>query len=363
MAKIGRNLQQLAAEIERRANSKRDLVVPIGKLSVEVEDNVPVIAVHNGKVETFPISTVAGGQLAEYVGIPKQYFDRMTTDAPELLASNVNRWFRDHRNERRMIRLLDAKNRAFLSDKYRSLEHEDLAEAILPVLLDLNLLILSCEITDRRLYIKAVDTSITRDVPTGKSMGDGEHNIFDTVSPGIVVSNSETGQGRLSVETSIFTRACTNLALFGASFKKAHLGGRADMTDDVYELLTDDTKRKTDAAVWGQVRDVVRGAFEAARFEASVRKLASATQAKIEAPAVVEVVERVGRKFSLNEGERKGVLARLIEGGTLNLYGLHAAITRHSADVEEYDRATELERIGGDIIDLPASSVKELLAA
>jgi hypothetical protein len=361
MAKLGRSLQDLAKEIERRADVKRDLIAPVGKLSMEVVDSAPVIAVHNGKIDTFPINSIAGGQIAEYTGIPKQYFDRMAQDAPALLASNVNRWFADKKDERRMVRLLDAKNRAFLSDKYRSLENEDMADAILPVLLDLNLLLLSCEITDRRLYIKAVDISMERDIPTGKFMGDGGHTIFDTVSPGIVVSNSETGQGRLSVETCIYTRACTNLALFGASFKKHHLGGKAEMSEDVYALLTDDTKKATDAAVWKQVRDVVRGAFEAARFEASIKKLTNATEARIEPTAVVEVVERVGRKFSLNEGERKGVLARLIEGGDLTLYGLHSAVTRHSADVEDYDRATEFERLGGEIIDLPASSVRELL--
>jgi hypothetical protein len=365
MAKIGKSLQDLAIEIERRANAKRDMIAPISKLSVEVEgkdkDRHPVLAIHNGQIQTFPINSIANGQLAEYVGIPKTYYDRMATEAPELLAMSVNRWFKDHTDERRLVRLLDAKNRALLSDKYRSLENEDLAEAVLPVLLDLNLLILSCEITDRRLYIKAVDTSIERDIPTGKHMGDGGHTIFDTVSPGIVVSNSEVGSGRLSVETSIFTRACTNLALFGASFKKHHLGGRAEMSDEVYSLLTDDTKKATDAAVWKQVRDVVRGAFEAARFEASIKKLVTATEAKIEPTAVVEVVERVGRKFSLTEGERKGVLARLIEGGNLSLYGLHAAVTRHSADVEDYDRATEFERLGGEIIDLPASAVRELI--
>ena len=210
---------------------------------------------------------------------------------------------------------------------------------------------------------KCVDQSIHQDIPTGKHLGDGGHHFFDTVSPGIVVSNSETGSGRLSVETLIYTKACTNLALFGASFKKHHLGGRADMSDDVYALLSDDTRKATDVAVWKQVQDVVRGAFDAARFQASVQKLGQAAEIKIPAANVIEVVERVGRRFTLNEGTRKGILNRLIEGGDLSLYGLHSAVTRHSADVEDYDDATALERAGGDIIDLPASAVREIIGA
>jgi hypothetical protein len=76
---------------------------------------------------------------------------------------------------------------------------------------------------------------------------------------------------------------------------------------------------------------------------------------------VVEVVEQVGKKFSFNEGERKGILARLIEGGDLSRYGLHSAVTRHSADVENYDRATELEKMGGQIIDLAPSQWHEVV--
>src|SRR6266705_1117778 len=321
MAKMGKSLTELAAEIERRAQSKRDLIAPVSKLSMEVVDNEAVLAVSNGNVDTYALNSIAAGQLSEYVGIPKAYFDRMRDTAPELLASSVNRWFKDKTDDRRMVRVLDGKNRAFLSNAYRTLENEDLGEAILPVLLDLNLMFLSCEITDRRLYIKAVDASIERDVPTGRLMGDGTHQFFDTVSPGITISNSETGCGRLSVETTIYTKACTNLAMIGTSFKKAHLGARADISDDVYAMLTDQTKRATDAAVWGQVRDVVRGAFEAARFQAQVDKLVKSTEVKLPAADVVEVIERVGRRFSLNEGERKGVLTRLIEGGNLSLYG------------------------------------------
>jgi hypothetical protein len=40
---------------------------------------------------------------------------------------------------------------------------------------------------------------------------------------------------------------------------------------------------------------------------------------------------------------------------------LHAAITRASADVEDYDRASDLERIGGNVITLPRSDWSAVL--
>jgi len=335
----------------------------VSKLSVEVVDDKPVIALANGSVQTFPIQEIAHGQIAEYAGIPMAYYRRMMAEDPQLLAVNANRWLRDLAKDpkaRRMVRTLDGSARALLSDGYRALENEDLAEAILPVLLEQNLLIVSCEITERRLYIKAVDRNIERDVPTGRAMGDGSHVFFDTCSPAISISNSEVGYGALSIETGVYTKACTNLAMIGSNMRKYHTGKRAELSDDVYALLTDDTKKATDKAVWMQTTDLVRSAFNLAKFDATIKKLGDASADKIDATEAVEVIERVGRKFSLNEGERKGILGRLIQDADLSRYGLHAAMTRYSQeDANNYDRATEMERIGGDIIEMaPADWVK-----
>jgi hypothetical protein len=363
MAKFGRSLQDLAAEIERRAEAKRDLIAPVTKLQMDVVDAAPVIAVTNGKTEHFGVQQHAHGQLAEYAGIPMAYYRRMMEKDPGLLAQNVNRWLRDLGTQRRMVRTLDGNVRAILSDSYRPLENEQLAEVILPVLLEQDLTILSCEITERRLYLKAVDRRIERDVPTGRAMGDGSHVFFDTCSPAITISNSEIGSGALSIETGVYTRVCTNLAMIGSNMRKYHTGKRAELSDEVYALLTDDTKRQTDRAIWMQTRDLVKSAFDLARFDATLQRLGAAAGDRVQPEQVTEVIERVGRKFSFNEGERKGILARLIEGADLTRYGVHSAITRHSADVADYDRATELERIGGDVIELPANDWQQLVAA
>lgn len=376
--KTGMSLEQLAREITRRASEKKDLMAPVSKLEMVVRERpvdrgnsyeesifVPELAVTNGHIETYEPNKLAHGQIAEWAGIPAKYYQRMQDEEPRLLAGNVNTWLqkaaRSGKRDRRMVRTLDGKVRAFLSDKYRPLENEDLAEVVLPILMDdLDLEVMSCDITETRLYIKAVDRSLALDVPTGHKMGDGTHTIFDTLSPVVVVSNSEVGCGALSIETGTYTKACTNLAMFGANMKKYHTGSRAEVSDEVYALLTDDTKRTTDSAVWKQVRDLVKGAFNAEKFGQVCAKLAGAAKVRMESDDVVEVVERVGRHFSLHEGERKGVLARLIEGGDLSMYGLHSAITRHSADVVDYDRATELERTGGQVIELNASQWREL---
>jgi hypothetical protein len=359
--RTGKNLVELAAEIERRAGLKRDYIAPVGKMQMAVvPDKGPALAMQ-GK-ELAPINALAHGQIAEYAGIPKAYYDRMVATQPHLLAANVNTWLNDKASDKRMVRTMENSVRAFLSDKYRPLENEDLGEAVLPALLKLDLEIMSTEITERRMYIKAVDRRLFRDVPTGRKMGDGSHVFFDTVCPAIIISNSEVGCGRLLVETGVYTKVCTNMAMIGAGFKKTHLGARSEISDDVYEYLSDATKKITDAAVWAQITDVIKGAFDAAKFEAVIGKLTNATEDKIEGD-VVELVNKFSKRNTLTEGVRDSVLRQLIEGGDLTRYGLHAAVTRASADVEDYDLATDLERLGGSLIELPRQEWKQLLAA
>lgn len=46
----------------------------------------------------------------------------------------------------------------------------------------------------------------------------------------------------------------------------------------------------------------------------------------------------------------------LVQGGDLSKWGLSNAVTRTAEDAADYDRCTELERIGWNVVDLPASA-------
>ena len=363
--KTGKTLKQLAEEIERQQASKLDLVAPTDKVTaVPNKDGALTLQVGtNGNSRFFGVNDLALRQIGEHNGIPARYLDRMKAEAPALLAENINTWM--HKEPvPRMLRTLDGNVRAFLSDRYRPLENNDLAEAVLPVLLDKRLSILSCEITERRLYIKAVDQTIERQVPKGAKMGDGSHVIFDCLSPGIVISNSEVGLGALSVETSVWTKACTNLAIFGQrSMRKYHVGGKHEISDGLYQVLTEKTRRITDAATWSQVRDVVGAAFDEAKFDSMVGEIRQLTEQRIEATDVVKVVKFAEQRFGLTQDEGASVLKHLIEGADLTRYGLFNAITRTAEDLDSYDRSTEFERLGGEIIDLPANDWQEIANA
>ena len=146
--------------------------------------------------------------------------------------------------------------------------------------------------------------------------------------------------------------------------KKYHVGSRYGefAEEQVFAMLSDQSRQLSDAALWSMIRDVVRGAFDVARFDALVTKI-SDTQAQPIEGDVVQVVELTGQRFGFNEGERKSVLDHLIRGGDLSRFGLYNAVTRTAEDVPDYDRATEFERFGGQIVELPANEWRQLAMA
>ena len=366
--KTGKSLSELAAEIERQHNAKRDLLLPSRAMSITAagSEGAQTIMMEAAGAAggLFKINGLAHDQIGQHYGVPGKYYDRMLAEAPGLLAANLNTWIA-RSDERRQLRTLDGNLRAFLSDKYRPLDNFDLATAVLPILAELQVEVMSCEITERRMYIKAVDRRILKGVPTGAKLGDGSHTFFDTVSPAIIIQNSEVGSGALSVEAGIFTKVCTNLAAIAkAGMKRYHVGARHELTagESLTHLLSDETRKATDKAIWMQASDIVRGAFNEAKFSEHVDKLKEAAGVKITRDPV-ETVEVISKARGFNETERGGILRHLIEGGDLSKYGLHAAITRTAQDVESYDRATELEFAGWDVIELGANDWKRLAEA
>jgi hypothetical protein len=243
--------------------------------------------------------------------------------------------------------------RAFLSERYRRLDNFDLAEAVLPILAEMGegIRIVSTELTNSRMYIKAINERLELEVKRG-----------DVVQAGIAISNSEVGLGTLKVEPLIYRLICTNGMIAQDFSKKRYHVGRSADEGDAYELFRDETLQADDRAFFLKVQDTVRAAVDIAKFSTIVESMREATEKRIEGNPV-KAVELTANHFGFNQQESSGVLQHLIQGGDLTAYGLLNAITRTSQDVEDYDRASELERDGSRVLSLPASTWKTIALA
>lgn len=128
--KAGRTIQEMAAEIMRQSQAKADYLVNTGSLAMEVWDQRPMLHLRDTDgvelVEPLEIQSTAHQQIGDYLEIPRKYYRRMLGEDAELLAYNVNRWLRQN-PEQRMIRTMDGRARAFLSNRYRRIDNLDIA--------------------------------------------------------------------------------------------------------------------------------------------------------------------------------------------------------------------------------------------
>lgn len=349
--KSGRSLVNLAQELERQLTTKRDLVVPSSLLQCRTDESGDlklIIDARQGDGE-YGVTELARRQLAEKLKIPFTYFERMRTEQPVLLDRNVNTWLQSD-DDRRMIRTLDGQVRAVLSDRYRRLDNFDLAENVLPILQRLEgARFESVELTDTKMYLKVVTPRVEYEIAPG-----------DVVQAGIVISNSEVGCGTLSVQPLVFRLVCRNgLIAPDRALRKTHVGRTLHQDDDPVRVFRDDTLAADDKAFFLKVRDVVEAAVSEATFRQVAQKMQKARDIRLTGDPV-KVVEVLANRYTLNESERAGVLRHLIVEGDLSAYGLVNAVTHFSQGVEDYDRATEFEALGGKLIELPASEWKAL---
>lgn len=338
----GRSLVALATELQRQLPSKKDLVLHPSMMRHETgEEGATRLIIDHPEGGDFAVTELARRQLAAKLNIPFAYFERMRSEQPRLLDSNVNTWLQCDEGQK-MVRTLDGQARAVLSDRYRRLDNYDLADAVIPILQKLpDMRFESVELTATRMYMKVVVPPLTYTMSPG-----------DIVQAGIVIANSEVGQGTLSVQPLLYRVVCSNgLIVPERTLRKTHIGRALGAEDTGVQVFQEETLRADDRAFFLKVRDVVQATVSQATFSEAARKMQSTMGVRL-AGDPIKSVEVLAQRYDLSDGERAGVLRHLVTGGDLTGYGLVNAVTHFSQEVPDYDRATEFEEIGGRLIEL-----------
>ena len=228
--KTSMTLLDLATELDRQAKAKNDYIAPTNLMTMirhdgeERNDDFDVL--FHDETGKFQVGEYAHRQIGEHTGIPFKYYSKMMTEAPGLLNANVNHWFHENPSNR-LVRTLDSRIRAFLSNNYRMMDNYDLAEAVLPVLNEAGATVHSADISENKMFIKAVIEGRTQEIPPPA----GSHGRSVPVQPGIVISNSEIGDGAVSVQPAVHTLSCLNMAVWAQhALRRIHLGGSSPTT-------------------------------------------------------------------------------------------------------------------------------------
>ena len=351
--KQGMTIQKAAAEIMRQSQAKVDYLVNTANLHMETCDGIPILRLLDesgvDRVEPLDILTTAHRQMGAYLNIPWKYYERMRQENIGLLAQNVNTWLQKG-PEQRMIRTIDGRARAFLSNRYRRIDNIDIARITLPIIQEIpDVIYESCNLSDDYMYIKVVNPRLTAEVVPG-----------DIVQAGVVISNSETGQGAVCIQPLIYRLVCSNgMTVNEARARRNHIG-RVSSADENLLIYSKETLAADDKAFIMKVQDTVKAAVDEARFAKILDKLRESTDKKLNTTDLPAVVKLASSSMGITEAESDGVLQRLIEGTDYTLYGLANAVTRHSQDVESYDRASKLEEIGYQIITMSPELFRQI---
>lgn len=343
--KKGITINELAVEISRQKEAMADYIIEPSKLFMDTSEDAPKLRVFDSegkdRINPLDIGIYAHRQIASYLNIPQAYYDLMMDKNPDLLGVNVNDWLY-HTEDRRMLRTLDGEARAFLSERYKRIDNYDIAQATLPIIMEIpDVQFLSCNLTPGKMYIKAINPRLMDNVVPG-----------DTVQAGIIISNSEVGLGAVNIQPLIYRLVCENgMVINDAVTRKTHLGPTISEENIFY--YSKETVEADDKAFILKIQDTVRAAVDEAKFRTVVGQMREAKEAHMNTANVPEFVRLTSRTFGITETEEKGVLQHLIEGKDLSLYGLSNAVTRFSQDVDSYDRATDLEGIGYKILTMP----------
>ena len=327
-----KTIQNLYQKLERQREVRKDLIADTRSLNVSSTDGMSILNITTSEeILAFKVSDIAHRQIADRLNIPSKYYERMRSEYPALLDKNINGWLMKNQ-EKRMLRTLDGKLRAFLSDRYRRLDNLELVDHVLPVIAQMRgCEVVSCDVTETHLYLKIINKTMKAEVVPG-----------DVVQAGFVISNSEIGLGALKVEPLVYRLVCKNgLISKDYAHKKYHTGRQVEDTDNAYELYSDATLAADDKAYFMKVQDIVSAAVDESKFTLTVNKMRTAMNMKTgENP--VETVEVLGNRYILNKNERASILRHFIMGNDFSQYGLVNAVTRSSQDVADYNRATEL---------------------
>ena len=355
-------LEQLLTEVQRTSSpeTKRDFTTTtqdnIRLVPSDIHQHgIAAVLLRNGatELERFGITDNAHSQIAAKMDIPSKFYQRLLRDHADMVIHNVNALF-EREPKQSLVRVLDGNVRAFLSDRYRALDNQEVLCNTLPSIVkgELETTLLGSNVTENYMNLKVLFTGDELAHEITKARGEAR-----IIKPGFRLSNSEVGRGSLKIETFFFDSYCTNGCVWGVedafSFSRSHVGGRLIEGVD-FQVVSDDSRELADKLIISQVNDAMKAISNPENVAQMADKLRQAANSPV-CKEPVAAVEKAVKELGLNEKEKDSILNTFLRDQDFSKWGLASAITEaaNKSDVATYDRANDLEEIGGKVLAMP----------
>jgi len=322
-------LQDMITELERQKPLKWDQKIGSPDLEMVLEEDQPRFQL-NGNGNRFLITKPCHNQIAERLEIPVRYYSKMETEAPDLLAENVNTWLKKDSKEL-FIRGLGGSVRAFLSDKYRVIDNLDVLYCSLNELQAYQTDVEACHLSETEMNVKV----------RSNQLKDFVRHREDLIVGGLLLTNSETGHRALRVEPRMFRVKCTNgMVIEEFLTRQVHLGNGDGEFDEMVYL---------------SIRRSIKELF--GRFGEIIQVLRETTEIKIK--NALRVINNLVEHYRLSEDQKEKIIMAFGSEPEHDKYGIANAVTQAAQSDENWEKSLEMERIGGKLIALPREEFKK----
>lgn len=371
-------------DIEPREDESLDALLNKVDLTKELpgeegngREDIPLINLEG--IGEFPMSDLFHRQLASHLKIPKAYYDRMLYGDPKLtqeqrdvtknvrhalLVENLNTWLNLKSGDMRLVRTMGGKARAYLSNAYRCIDNFDLATSVIQEIMvmnntnDMGIYCASANVTENYMHMKFTTKKLS-----------GEVKVGDIVQAGLVIKNSEVGLASLSVEPMIIRLVCWNGAVMATAIKRRHVGSRSMLGDsNVEELLSDATKKLSDQALMAKIRDVVKGSLKEDIFNGNLEILKASDSRTLDYKganvSAKPVIRELSKRHNFSDAEGETILDSYMQtiGDTgQTQWGMGNAVTLAAGRSKSYDRASDMEKTGGEIFKMDDGAWESLM--
>jgi hypothetical protein len=375
-------LLNVVKELERQRESKIDFVADARSLRVfsdEQNDKKRLVLVPNER-----------GPVSEWISKPNQILDKALPQFGEKVKPSIPAGFLremaeawpDHCGDmltrlmhdtggRRLVRCLDGKVRAYLSDRYRILDNYDLAFSALDAVKENGGEVFEASLSDTNMRLKftsravwdALDGVRSKGASAGWYAGGlGNQEYLSRVSarswgdlpggpgtihPVVTVSNSETGHGGLYVRIGVLLAACFNIATVEEVAARIHLGDRQEI--GIFRAETQELEART---IMAKCQDAIRAAFQPDVFKRIVDRCRVAQAIEVTNPS--SAVENFVKTQAVPADRKDDLLRYFVSDYELTVFGFAQAVSRLAQDITDPDDAVTIEELAGEVIRTPA---------
>lgn len=378
----------LLTELERRKASSFDLVVPAEQMRISPVDNGFHLSLSDGEelhkdlteerkqnphitqslLESSRISPDALQQVGQRMDppVPWKFLKGLGAQLPKTAASMLNDLLQDS-GKQNMARFQDGNLRAYLSSRYRVMDHYDAAFSAATVIRENEGKVLDCRLTDRVMNLRFTTSEVFDQLKAAQDQGKNGIGVMgnqqlgryggwwdnpdyvmphgpDTVFPLITVSNSETGHGGYTVKSGLIQGCCFNGCIVETVLAKTHLGG--EVGSGVY---TPQTTRAMAQAVHLQTRDCIASMFDQKHFTELINRVRESQGVEIPKAKTELALDAVISQTEMLEGMKTDLLTYFVRDYQPTAYGVAQAVSRLAQDVDA-EKAVSLEEIAGQIM-------------